>query len=530
VYRAGGTPAGGPLVVRALDALDTRQLGGVALARGPFFSPDSRWVGFFESGELKKISITGGTAVTLCPAIGGSRGASWGDDNTIVFATGDPATGLRRVSADGGESVVLTTPDAARNEEDHLFPSILPGGRGVLFTITAPGSLENAQVAVLDSRSGAQKTLVRGGSHPEYVESGHLVYASAGALRAVPFDPARLELAGDPVPVVEQVLISANGAANYAVSRQGTLVYVPAGMTLQTPRSLVWVDRTGREAPLKAPVRGYSSPRVSPDGTRVAVGSEGDIWIWDLTREALTRLTADPGLKQQPVWTLDSRRVIFASSRAGEPNLYVKAADGTGAVERLTTSANPQVPNSVTPDGTRVVIYEIAPKTARDLVVLPLPGASESRETRLIQTAFDEWNADVSPNGRFIAYQSNESGRPEIYVRPFPAVDAGRWVVSTSGGTAPVWAKNGRELFYLDAANALTATPVQTSGSTFSAGLPVKLFDSAYSVMIGQRQYDVSSDGKRFLMLKDKPTGDQPPAGIVVVLNWFDDLNRSLHR
>ncbi len=294
-----------------------------------------------------------------------------------MFATDDPSTGLWRVSADGGEPTVLTTPDAAQRESDHGFPSVLPGGRGVLFTIAAAGQADNAQVAVLDLTTGQRKTLVRGGSQAEYVDpsagseqAGYLIYAAAGTLRAVRFDPARLEVLGDPVTVVEHVMMKPSGAANYAVSRPGTLVYVPGGVSVQmSPRSLVWVDRKGREEPIKAPLRAYGAPRVSPDGTRLAVGitdqESNDIWIWDFAQETLRRLTFAPGVRWMPVWTPDGRRIIFMSDRAGVPNLYSQAADGTGTVDRLTTSANPQLPTSITPDGTHVAGFESCAQDGR---------------------------------------------------------------------------------------------------------------------------------------------------------------------
>ena len=325
---------------------------------GVFSSPDSRWIGFFANAELRKVSIIGGAAITLCPLTGASLGASWGDDNTIVFATSDPTTGLWRVSADGGEPTVLTTPDAAERESDHAFPSVLPGGRGVLFTIMGAGEADNAQVAVLDSRTGRRKTLVRGGSQAEYVDAspgtaqaGYLIYASAGTLRAVRFDLARLEVLGAPVTVVENVMTKATGAANYSISRQGTLFYVSGGVNAQmTPKSLVWVDRSGREERINAPLRAYGAPRLSPDGTRLALNVSSDhqstdIWIWDLARETLRRLTFGPGINGLPLWTPDGRRIIFTSNRTGVFNLYSQAVDGTGAVDRLTTSANPQYPD-----------------------------------------------------------------------------------------------------------------------------------------------------------------------------------------
>jgi Tol biopolymer transport system component len=532
VYRAGGTTMGGPLMVRAMDALDAQPLAGITTARNPFFSPDSRWIGFFDNDELKKVSVTGGPAITISRLTGpGPRGASWGDDNTIVFATNDPKTGLLRVSADGGEPTVLTTPDAGQHEGDHLFPSVLPGGRGVLFTITA-GQAENTQVAVLDLKTGQRKTLLRGGSAGEYVETGHLIYAAAGTLRAVRFDLQRLEVLSDPVPAAENVMVASTGAANYAVSRSGTLVYLPGGAS---GRSLVWVDRQGHETPIKAPTRAYAIPRISPDGTRVALDirdQENDIWIWDLARETLTRLTSDPGLDAEPVWTPDGRRLLFSSTRMGVATLYEQAADGTGTADRLTTSTIQ--PTSVTPDGTRVVGSATPPNTQWHVVLSPLaspasraghgpsPGPGLSRVEPLIQTPFIERNAEVSPDGRFLAYESNESGRNEIYVRPFPEVERGRWQVSTGGGTQAAWARNGRELFYLDGSNRLTAVPVQTTGTAFSASNPARVFDRPYAMPVGFRTYDVSPDGQRFLMIKEDQNATA--AGMVVVEHWTEEL------
>jgi serine/threonine-protein kinase len=552
VYRAGGGPptVGTPVMVRATDELEARRLPGV-FALGVFFSPDSRWIGFFTPTELKKVSIAGGPAITLAPVTGASLGASWGDDNTIVFATNDPRTGLWRVSADGGEPTALTMPDATQPGSDHGFPSVLPGGRGVLFTITAAGRANNAEVAVLDLKTGQRKTLIRGGSDAQYVETGHLIFAAAGALRAVQFDPVRLEVLGDPVTVVDQVMMKPTGAADYAVSRQGTLFYVPGGVSVQmSPRSLVWVDRKGHEEPINAPLRPYGYVRLSPDGTRVLLGitdrESNDIWIWDLERETLRRVTFAPGSDSLAFWTPDSRRIIFTSDRSGVLNLYSQAADGTAEADRLTTSANQQFPSSISPDGTLVVGFEslsiaastqMAPGAALRVRLYPMaglasrPGPGTSPSTRPsppAQTLFDGVWAEFSPNGRYLAYQFDEPPPSEIYVRPFPQVDSGRWQISTNGGTRPTWSRSGRELFYLDATNTLTAVPVDTSGSTFSAGKPAKVFDARYSTPFPPRPYDVSADGKRFLMLKDSAAGDPnaPPVRMVLVQNWFEELKQ----
>jgi hypothetical protein len=551
VYRAGAGLA--QLVLRAIDRVDGRPLAGITNARQPFFSHDSQWIGFFDGTTLKKVSITGELVVTVCQNQLVPRGASWGDDNSIVFATAD-TTGLRRVSAAGGEPVMLTRPDAAKGETNHWYPSVLPAGRGVLFTITAPNQAESAQVAVLDLRTGEQKILIRGGSQAEYLPSGYLVYAAAGTLRAVRFDLAKLEVLSDPVHVAEGVWMQAaagapgGGAAGYAVSKLGTLVYVRAARAL-APRSLVWVDRKGRESPLSAPPRAYAEPRLSPDGMRVALtirDRDVDIWIWELARETLTRLTFSPGIDQRPVWTPDGHRIVFASQRAGALNLFAQAADGTGTVEQLTTSAVQSfthAPSWVAPDGTGIVGIQMSPKTAADIAWFPLttamsrPGVAPraasdpSPVEPLVQTAFIETNPEISADGRYMAYQSNEAGQYEIYVRPFPRVNDGRWQISTNGGTRPLWARNGRELFYLDPSNTLTTVPVQTSDARFAAGTPAKVFGSPYAMPLNDpRTYDVSPDGQRFLMIKEIAGEDRSEtrAGLIVVLNVFEELRAKL--
>ena len=540
------------LMVRPIDALNAVPLRGIAGVRNPFLSPDGRWVGFFTDtdGELRKVAIAGGPPVPLCRIVGGPRGGSWGADDTIIFATSEPDTGLFRVAAAGGTATVLTTPDRAHGEGDHLFPSFLPNGRGVLFTITSSrGGTESAQVVVRDLTTGQTKTLIRGGSQAEYVgpaasstswgragsgQAGYLVYAAAGTLRAVRFDPVTFAAGIDPVPVVESVMTLPNGAAEFSISRTGALVHVPAEAVTGAARSLVWVTRQGHEEPIAAaPPRTYAKPRLSPDGTRVALDirdQQNDIWIWDLARRTLTRLTAAPTAEESPVWTPDSRRVIFASSRGGVANLYRQAANNTGTVERLTTSPNVQAPMSISPDGTRLIIRETVPKTGVDLRVLRLdpstPLGTPSWPTEsLVQTTFAEENGELSPDGRWLAYQSNESGRNEISVRPFPNVDAGHWTISIGGGTRPRWARNGTELFYLSGTGAMTRVPIDT-GPTFSAGTPTRLFDTRYYTGDTGRTYDVSSDGQRFLMIK--AAGAEQAPSMVVVVNWSEELKAKL--
>ena len=421
----------------------------------------------------------------------------------------------------------------AQGERAHLWPEVIPGSQAVLFTIVpTTAGIENAQVAVLDLRTGKQKILVRGGSHARYAPSGHLVYAAAGTLRAVAFDLDRLEPTGNPVTVVPQVTTTPDGGADVDIARDGTLVYVAGGVQA-VARTLVWVDRHGHEEAIGAPLRAYVYPQLSPDGRRVALDvrdQENDIWIWDLAREALTRFTFDAGTDAYPTWTPDGRRLIFTSNVGGQFNLYWQASDGTGTVERLSESPNGQRPHIASPDGTRLVFREDAPKTGQDLMVLTLD--KDRRAQPLVQTTFNELDADISPDGRWLAYQSDESGQNEIFVRPFPNVGGGRWQISTGGGLQPHWARNGQELFYLAPTGTLMSVRIE-HGPTFAAATPTKLFEGRGRYYLGGaantgRAYDVSPDGRRFLMIKTSggTDGTAAPASITVVLNWTEELKR----
>jgi len=522
---------GTQIFVRALDALAPVAVftGRVA---GLFVSPDGKWIGFHDNefGALKKVAVAGGPAVTLATIdTAGSSGATWAPDDTIIVATNSVDTGLLQISAAGGPVTVLTRPDGTQGEADHFWPEMLPGGRAVLFTITSlTGGLDAADVAVLDLQTGARRILVRGGSHAHYVSSGHLVYAAAGTLRAVPFDLARLETRGTPVTVVPDVVTTIKGGVNAVVAGDGTLTYV-SGTLEGTPRALVWVDRQGRETPIPAPPRPYLLPALSPDGTRVAVfanDQQRDLWLWDLRRTTLTRLTSAPGVDVVQVWTPDSRRLIFTSERAGVRNLFWQAADGAGAVEQLTKSPDTQYPTGVSPDGRRLIFIDEFPTTGNDVMALELDATH--RVTPLVQSPFNERNGTVSPDGRWLAYEANDSGQFEIYVRPFPDVNSGRWQVSTTGGTRPIWTRSGQELVYVSPTGALMAVAV-TRGSSWAATTPTLLVKEGYFTNLNWwgRSYDVSPDGQRFLMIKEGgPDGTAAPTSIIVVQHWVEELKR----
>ena len=550
---------GTQLFVRALDAIEP-----IAVYTGaphaPFVSPDGQWIGFLEGTQvLRKVAMTGGPALTLATLNSTARGATWETDNTIIVATADGTRGLQRIAAGAGPATILTRPNHAQGETAHLWPQSLPGGRAVLFTISSTGytstSTDAAQVAVLNLETGKSTVLVRGGSHARYVSGaagspdgdGYLIYAAAGTLRAVPFDLARLETRGTPFPVVPDVTTTLFGAVDAAVADDGTLAYVATG-DARAQRMIVWVDRQGHEEPVPLPAREYVYPRLSPDGTRAAIevrDQEWDIWIANLANTALTRFSFDPTPDRAPIWTPDGRRIVWTSERSGVPNLYWQAASGAGMVERLTDNHNPQYAFTISPDGKRLVLREDTP--SRDLFVADLDnplspvrpaGGQPSDALRpqpLIRNPAAKGGAEISPDGRWIAYSSDESGRDEIYVRPFPNVEAGRWQVSSDGGSKPLWARSGRELFYMVSSQAgvsIMSAPI-TANTIFASGTPMKVLEGPYFFgttargVTSLRTYDLSPDGRRFLMVKDiGPQAAAPPQ--LIVVQHFDEMLKRL--
>jgi len=504
---------------RSLDQLNWTPIRDVQ-ATSLFMSPDGNWVSFIDSGDntIKKAPLDGGPVASICklPSVGVFRGANWGGNGSIVFAT-TAAPGLMQVSATGGVPAPVTSPEG----EIHMHPRFLPDGKALLFTIRRPG--EPDRVAAFSFDSHEQRMLLEGSS-PRFAASGHLVFLREAALWAVPFDKDGLRVRGEAVPVLEGVEI-AGGSALFELSSDGSVVYSPSSGDAQSARSLVWVDRNGREEPISAPVRPYWTPRLSPDGTRVAVGvndEDRDIWIWDFRHPGLKRFTVGPAVERSPVWTPDGQRLVFSSDRDGPRNLFWQSADGNGPVARLTNTSNLKEPFSVSPDGKRLVFGEQIHRF--DLWSLALNG--EPRPELLLQTAFGDRDAEISPDGRWLAYSSDESGRFEIYVRPFPKANEQRFQISTSGAGGAVWARSRSELFYQTPAGDLIAVPVKT-GTGFEAGNPSKVIDGTqYISSRFGRMYDVSPDSQRFLMLKAEVSSTQTAASarLVVVLNWLDEL------
>ena len=435
-----GAPGGLQLYRRRLDELEATPIPGTENGQLPFFSPDGLWVGFFASGTLKKVSLDGRPPVTLCVVPGGRRGASWASDDTILFNFGG-SNEMWRVAAAGGEAEPL----AATTDPDPgvvlRWPDMLPDGSAALVTVWA-GGLSDAQVGVVSLATGELTPLVAGSS-PRYSPTGHIVYWREDSLWAVPFDTQQRKLTGAAAPVVEDVRANQGGLAHFALGDEGSLVYGPGGTAGR--RTLVWVDREGQEEPMGVTPRTYSAPRVSPDGTQLAfraLDGEDDIWTYHLGRQTSQRLTYHPSGDGDPVWTADGTKVaFFAAGRDGGPGVFWKAADGTGDAERLSTGAHG--PASVSPDGTRLLFADRG--SGLDIGWLLLDG--DPNPEPLYSSSFNETGAVVSPDGEWMAYEADDSGRFEVYVRPFPNVDDGRWQVSTAGGAEPVWGPAGRELF-----------------------------------------------------------------------------------
>ena len=544
------------LYLRSMEATEARLIPGTeANLTTPFFAPDGQSIGYFQGGQLKRIGLAGGAAVVICEATN-PFGATWATDNTIFFGQG---TGIMRVSANGGTPELVVA--ATAGEQVH-GPQLLPDGDSVLFSVTTASGATRwdlARIVVQSLSTGARKLLVQGGSDARYVPTGHLVYARGDALFAVAFDLDKLDVRGGPIAVVGEIARSGDpatttAAANYGFSETGTLVYTKPGSSNWVAGArgglpfgiLVWVDRKGQEEPLPAPPRAYLYPRLSPDGTRVAIDvrdQQSDIWIWNIRRQTLTSFTSDPGTDAAPVWSPDGQRLLWTSSRAGRFNLYWQAADGTGSPARLTESPNRQQPSAFTRDRLRVLFAEDAGRApaVQDILMLSLEG--ERRVTKVLDREFAERNPEVSPDGRWLAYESDESGQPQIYVRPFPAVTQGMWRVSANGGREPLWARSGRELFYLDPDGTLMAAAVDIApGSvSFAWATPTRLMEDREflggpKVPTGLdyllRTYDVSPDGMRLLRIKAKEVGEtqDAPQGLVIVQHWFDELKRLLPR
>jgi Tol biopolymer transport system component/DNA-binding winged helix-turn-helix (wHTH) protein len=510
------------LFTRRLDQPTATELPGTQGAQAPFFSPDGQWVAFFAQGKLKRVSAQGGPVIFVSEAAG-AAGGSWGEDGSIVAGLNFR---LSRISSTGGTPARLM--ELASGEIAHRWPQVLPGGKAVLFSAyTSMTGLDGATIEALSSRDGRRKTLVRGGTFGRYLPGGHLVYIDKGTLFAVPFDPDRLEVHGTPVPVLEDVAYSAAwGSAQIEFSKTGTLVYrggkVAGGLV-----TVRWLDGSGNEQPLLPVPGNYLSPTLSPDGGRLALTSAGDIWVYELRRGSMTRLTFGGGYGN-PLWTPDGRYIVFRAARG----MFWTRADGTVQPQPLTQSTNQQISWSFSGDGKRLAFVELNSASRADIWTLPVETSSSGlragKPEVFLQTPFNERGPAFSPDGRWIAYQSNESGRYEVYVHAFPD-GHGKRQISGDTGTNPAWSRNGRDLFFWTFGgprNHLMAASYRVLGDSFVADKPRVWSEKRPVTFTSTRSYDPAPDGKRIVALMPAETPEEPPGHLIFLLNFFDELRR----
>ncbi len=519
---AGGQNSSAGIVLRMLDQFDGRVVPGTEGGAFPLFSPDGQWIAYADLADqkIKKIPITGGTSIALCEGSLQSGGA-WSDDGIIVFRG---AKGLMRVSADGGTPEPLTTLDSAKGEIAHVRPQFLPGGRRLLFTVMTQS---DAQFAVKDSDQTGYRIVAKGGVNGQYVASGHLAFVRGTTLFAIPFDQSRLEVTGGEVPVVEEVsLLGPFGTADYAVSESGVLAYFSSPGSSGT--TLAWADRNGQTKVLPGQShQPWGTGRLSPDGRLVANGISNDrngrdVWTFDVERGTLTRLSfgAQADTNDFPIWTPDGRRVIYSGNAEGKHALYSVSADASARPTQLFVTESAALPRSVTPDGKTLIYSESGPDKRTRLMMLPIPidGASGQPKPLHPDAAGAESDAQLSPDGRWIAYESNESGGTEVYVQPFPGPGP-KTRISLDGGSTPRWSRDGRELFYwarVPIAKLMSVDVV--SSPDFRAGTPRELFRQPSTTT-----WDITPDRNRFLVeLSARAAGST----LAIVTNWFEELRR----
>jgi serine/threonine-protein kinase len=536
-----GTPArhGQEIYVRALDGLDAKHLAGTAAGQAPVFSPDGEWVAYEVLSSLFKAPVHGGTPLQICSVESPTRGIAWGPDGTIVFATetSSGGAGLMRVPASGGEPEVLTRLDRAKEENGHWWPSFLPGGKALLFTIRTDAEAgagdarspnERSHIAALSLATGEIHHLTTGGTSPRYAPTGHLVFAAGDSLHAARFDTGRLELSSEPVLVLGGVQIKLSGAANFDFSREGTLLYVTAD-SARASDSLVWVHRpearadtreAAREVALPVEPGSYAHPRLSPDGRKLVVErvstKSRDLWVYDFANDSFSLLTSFAQEDRSPLWSPDSRHIVFVSSRQGGAGLFRVAADGRGEPELL-SDARPLEPYAWIDDGAMLLVSD-----GDGIAALSLADGSIER---LLRPPSRAQYPSLSPDRRWMAYTADASRAQQsdqVIVVPFPNVSEGRWQLSTQEGDDARWSAAGHELFFMAEGGRMMSVAVETA-PVFHHGPPRLLFEGPYLESPGV-QYDVARDGKRFLMIKEATLVPE----MRVALNWFGELERLL--
>ncbi len=546
VYSATASQTGTrQLYLRPMDRNEAALIPGTDGAIGPFFSPDGDWIAFTASGQLKKVPLRGGTPIALCAKVNPSSG-SWGPDGTIFFTEtlapdGNDDGKLMRVPAAGGNPQVVTPAEKPPTEYPPRWPQVLPSGDAILYVTggTAAAFSDDAMIVAQSLKTSERKILIRGGTSPRYVSTGHIIYAQGARLLAVPFDAGRLEVTGAAFPVAEDIWQGPGGYVAYDISRNGLLVSLSGGERNVGNRTLNWVDRAGTLLPINATARQYSQPSVSPDSKHVAVAIgapflQSDIWVLDLEQNVARQLTFSKARETAaaPLWTPDGKRLIYTSGPHGR-SLFWKTADGNSVEELLFSgdlpghhpsdhpsdhpSSGTILATSCSPDG-RFLVFQRGDMRHFDLWIISLSG--QHKASPLLEDGFNRTYPQISPDGRRLAYTSDESGRSEVYVQSFPVLGDKR-LVSFGGGEEARWSRDGRQLFYR-LGEKMMAVDMQTN-PTFKARAPRLLFEGHYARSNFWTNYDVSADGQRFMMLKEE---NEARANQVlrVVLNWTDEL------
>jgi eukaryotic-like serine/threonine-protein kinase len=514
------------LWVRSLDTLAAQSLPGTEGAGRPFWSPDSRFLGFFADGKLKKIDVSGGPPITLCDS-GPGLGGTWSRDGVIVFAPG--YAGLQKVSASGGVPTAATALGAG--EGGHRRPFFLPDGRHFLYYAAGSGTPGGGPVYVSSLDSAERKLLITSDSVNVVYSQGHLLFLRETTLMAQPFDARQVTVTGEAFPIAEHIqgssqIQTTNANPPYAffsASENGVLAYQTGqgGAGSQ----LMWFDRSGQQLGVLGDSRAYTDIELSPDQKRASVSTSSqagiDIWLYDMTRGLPTRFTFGPGAASRSIWSPDGSRIVFNEYRSGHLDLYQKASSGAGTEEVLFQDNFSKTPVSWSPDGRFILYVSNGTTTGNDLLVLPL--SADRKPVPFLQTRFNEFGGQFSPDGRWVAYTSDESGKLEVYVAPFPG-PGGKWQISTAGGSYPRWRRDGTEIFYLTADNTLMAGTVNGKASSFQVGVVKRLFQPH---IVGPRhEYDVSADGQKFLINSAPQQNGAGPAPITVVVNWTAGLKK----